>query len=141
MISKVQRSPRCVQKISSSSAGESVRRRRITDKQEASSEVEREKDLLSTDIRQEKLALQQNLYNIASSRSDIDNARTLSSSASGMGAISSINTANRASISDYYNRQLANSNSRLQSTSPGLFGQALGTVIGGPVGGILGPLF
>ena len=130
--------------LSSSSAGDAVRRRRSTDKTEALKETAREKALLGNDIRNEKLALQQNLYNIASNRNDIDNARVLSSSANGIGAVNSINAGNRASIADYYSRQLRNNNSRLQNTSPTLFGQVLGgaaNTVTSPLSSVFGPLF
>lgn len=116
--------------LSSSSAGEAAVRRRLSDKQESLSEVEREKTLIGSEIRNEKLALQQNLYNISSNRNDIEGARALNSAANGIGVVSSINASNRASISDYYNRQLSDYNSRIQNTSPGMFGQVLGSAFG-----------
>ncbi len=117
--------------LSSSSAGEAARRRRLVDKQEAQSQLNREKNLLADDVRHEKLALQQNLYNIASNRQDVEQARALSSATSGMSAVSSINAGNRASIADYYSRQLKQQNSKLQN-GVGLFGNVLGQTMGVP---------
>tara|TARA_R110000868_G_scaffold189695_2_gene433115 strand:- start:161296 stop:162045 length:750 start_codon:yes stop_codon:yes gene_type:complete len=119
--------------LASSSAGEAAMRRRISDKSESLEEVKREKDMIGSDIRNDKLSLQQNLYNIAASRNDIEGARTLSSAASGMGMVSSINAGNQASIADYYNRQLTSHNSRIQNTSPTMFGQVVNGVIGSPL--------
>ncbi|MFT7434139.1 MAG: hypothetical protein ACI9TY_001787 [Alphaproteobacteria bacterium] len=126
--------------LTSSSAGETARRRRIGDKHDAMAEVTREKGLIAGGIRNEKLALQQNLYNIAANRNDIEGARTMNSAVSGLSAVSSINAGNSASIADYYNRQLANNNSRLQNPAqaPQLFGQVAGAFFGGPVGATVG---
>jgi hypothetical protein len=104
----------------------------------------REKDLISDDIRNERLALQQNLYNIASSRQDLDSAQTLRSATSGLSAISSINAGNRASIADYYSRQLTSQNSRLQNSNSGLFGNVVNGFLGtglSPVNSVLGSIF
>lgn len=111
--------------LASSSAGEAARRRRASDKQEAHSQLKREKDLLSDDIRSERLALQQNLYNIAASKQDADTAKALSSATSGLSAVTSINAGNRASIADYYGRQMRSQNSKLQNSSANMFGDVL----------------
>ncbi|MAF30913.1 MAG: hypothetical protein CMF60_01740 [Magnetococcales bacterium] len=58
-------------------------------------------------------------------------ARALSSATSGMSAVSSINAGNRASIADYYSRQLKQQNSKLQN-GVGLFGNVLGQTMGAP---------
>lgn len=126
--------------LSTSSAGESARRRRLTDKQEAGAQLSREKDLLSQDIKSERLALQQNLYNIASSRQDLDSAKALNSATSGLSAVTSINAGNRASIADYYGRQLSSQNTKLQSNS-GLFGNVVGGLLNtavNPASSVLG---
>jgi mevalonate pyrophosphate decarboxylase len=130
--------------LASSSAGEAARRRRLNDRQDAGAQLGREKDLISDDIRNERLALQQNLYNIASSRQDLDSAQTLRSATSGLSAISSINAGNRASIADYYSRQLTSQNSRLQNSNSGLFGNVVNGFLGtglSPVNSVLGSIF
>ncbi|MAI08829.1 MAG: hypothetical protein CMF61_07710 [Magnetococcales bacterium] len=121
--------------LASSSAGEAARRRRATDKQDANAQLKREKDMLSDDIRTERLALQQNLYNIAASKQDADTAKALKSATSGLSAITSINAGNRASIADYYGRQIRSQNSKLQNSAASMFGDVLSTYTN-PVGKI-----
>ena len=121
--------------LASSSAGEAARRRRATDKQDANAQLKREKTMLSDDIRTERLALQQNLYNIAASKQDADTAKALKSATSGLSAITSINAGNRASIADYYGRQIRSQNSKLQNSAASMFGDVLSTYTN-PVGKI-----
>ena len=121
--------------LASSSAGEAARRRRATDKQDANAQLKREKDMLSDDIRTERLALQQNLYNIAASKQDADTAKALKSATSGLSAITSINAGNRAFIADYYGRQIRSQNSKLQNSAASMFGDVLSTYTN-PVGKI-----
>jgi len=121
--------------LASSSAGEAARRRRVTDKQDANAQLKREKTMLSDDIRTERLALQQNLYNIAASKQDADTAKALKSATSGLSAITSINAGNRASIADYYGRQIRSQNSKLQNSAASMFGDVLSTYTN-PVGKI-----
>lgn len=123
--------------LSDSSAARSVRRQRHLDKQAASKQIQREKDLLSSDIRNEQLGLQQNLYNIASSQQNADVARTFQSAARGQGSLISSDASRRASIASYYNRS--------RQVGPSLFGQlagvagtALGASFGGPIGAQIG---
>lgn len=93
--------------LSSSSAANAARRQRNLDEQSQFKTLENEKDLLKDDIRNNNLAYQQNLYNIASQRKDLDHAKSLQSASTGISAVNSANSFNRASIMDYYNRQSA----------------------------------
>lgn len=92
-------------------------------------------------------------FNIASSRQDVDTARAFQAASRGQSAYGAVSATNRASLTDFYNRQLASS--RLQASQAagmnqlfasnlaqrsggGLFGGIAGTAVGGPVGGVIG---
>lgn len=91
--------------LGDSSAGLALRRLRRLDEQEAEEELSREKDLLSSDIRKQQLALQQNLYNLAAERSDLELSKVLSGANNTASTFSAGDAARRASIADYYNNR------------------------------------
>lgn len=131
--------------LSDSSASLDIRRQRQLDKQDATENLDGEVDLLQSQIRSERLANQQNLYALAANQQNLDQVQTYQSAAIGQRGFSALDTANRASIADYYNSRNAGNQSQLR-TQQNLFGSldmqtagsAAGTAIGGPVGGVIG---
>ena len=125
--------------LSNSSAGESVRRRRRLDRQNAFTDLGRQKDLLGSDIRNQQLGLQQNLYSIASGQQNLNQARAMQAATQSQSAILSFDNANRASILSNYNHNLARKQQGNAFTQN--LGSTAGTAIGGPVGGVIGSAF
>lgn len=111
--------------LMASSAADSARRQRRLDEQQERKTLENEKQLMKDEIRQNNLSYQQNLYNIASQRDNLDQARALQSASQGVSAVNSANTFNRASIMDYYNRQTA-----ANTSSNTVVGDAVNTIGG-----------
>ena len=125
--------------LSSSSAGDNTRRQRLLDEQGDYKTLENEKVLMADDVRQKNLAYQQNLYNLAAGRNNLEEAQALSSAANGVSAVNAANSYNRASIMDYYSRQTAQSNQ--QSSAFGQTVNAIGSAVNAGTGGLYGSLF
>lgn len=115
--------------LSTSSAADAMRRQRRLDQQDALTNLGQQKDLLSSDIRNQQLGLQQNLYNIASGQENIEQARTFNLSMQGMGNAAAYDSANRASVLAGYQARLERAN------RPSMFSTALNSAIGGFTGG------
>lgn len=123
--------------LSDSSAGENTRRLLQLDKQEAERQVEREKDLLSNDIRQQRIAQQQNLYSLASSQKNADAVRQQQSALAGQSQLIGQNATRQASLLDYYNRQQQGGGNLLGSLAT-VATTAAGAYYGGPQGAAAG---
>lgn len=131
--------------VSDSSAANEVRRQRLLDSQEAETNLGLQKDEMGNQIRAERLALQQNLYNLASSQTDAVAARMQQAAIRGQSDVAALNAQRQASILDYYNAQLrgsgggvfGNSFSKELGTT---IGGAVGTSVGGPAGGMVGSM-
>ncbi len=117
--------------LADSSIGEDVRRKRLLDKQEADKNLSLTRDELSQQVRGQKLALQQNLYNVASSEDNADTARTFQAATKVQSEGLAADARRQASLLDYYNQ----SSSRSIGDA---FGQSLGYGLGGALGRGLG---
>lgn len=93
--------------LSDSSAAEAIRRQRREDVRKSYLTLDNETEMMADDIRQNNLSYQQNLYNLASSRKNLDQAKLMQSAGNAMSQVNATNAFNRASIMDYYNRQNA----------------------------------
>ncbi|MBI1362713.1 MAG: hypothetical protein GC134_01910 [Proteobacteria bacterium] len=122
--------------LADSSAAQDIRRQRQKDELDARSSLQRQANLLKDDIRNERINLQQNLYNIAATRQDLNSAKTLQSAASGFNAVSNVNAYNRASSSDAFRNSITSHNTGLNTL--GVLASTAGAVTGGPVGGLIG---
>lgn len=131
--------------LGDSTSALALRRQRLLDQQDAERHVQLGRDELGTQVRGERLALQQNLYNIASGQKDAEATRQFQSAVKGQSAVAALNAQRQASLLDYYDRQTATSSSPFGTAFAGSLGGSLGrTVGGGPfgvVGGFLGSLF
>ncbi len=107
--------------LSDSTAAQDVRRQRLLDQQDAEQNVSLMKDEMASQVRSEKLALQQNLYNLAATATDSKAARTAQAAASAQSSGLALNAQRQASILDYYN-------------SSSSFGNAFGSSLGGTLG-------
>jgi len=126
--------------LSDSTAANDVRRQRLLDQQDAEQNVSLMKDEMASQVRNEKLALQQNLYNLAAAATDSTAARAAQAAANAQSGALALNAQRQASILDYYKR-------------PSAFENALGNSLGGTLGkvvtagavggstGLLGTLF
>ena len=120
--------------LTASSAGQAVQRMRMLDQQDAERAVDRDEDILSENIRTQKLNAQQNLYNIASQRLDLDAARTYQSAANGMSSVNAINNYNNNSLMDYYNRQQAASSPSVLGSLGSMFTSSFASNLGSGLG-------
>lgn len=146
--------------LSDSTTAQQVRRQRALDEQDARSTLALSRNELGNQIRGEKLALQQNLFNTASGLKDASQARTARAATAGLSDAVALNTQRQASILDYYNAQnraqsgqlsglgnlgalsglgsnLAGSGQRGQQLG-GLLGGAAGQSVAGPFGRVAG---
>lgn len=123
--------------LSDSTAAQALRRQRSLDVQEAERTVGVQRDELANQIRGEKLALQQNLFNVASGQKDVASARTARAATSSLSDAVALNAQRQASILDYYNAQNS-------ARSGSVFGDSLsrsaGSTIGGSIGQVGGPI-
>lgn len=90
--------------LSDSTAASSVRRKRQQDEYDASKNLSKEKDLLEDSIRNQKLQEQMNLYQLSNNNLNYEQAKVQKNINEGLGQVNAVNTANLASINDYYNR-------------------------------------
>lgn len=129
--------------LSDSSAAQEVRRQRQLDQQKAEQNLSLQKDEMADQVRNDKLTLQQNLYNIASNQKNADTALAAQAAARGQSQVTALNAQRQASILDYYNAQQAQNSvfgNSLATSLGGAAGRGIGGSIGG-VGGLLGALF
>jgi hypothetical protein len=125
--------------LGDSTAAQEVRRQRELDQQKSAQNISLQKDELANQIKSDKLSLQQNLYNLASTQTNADAARTAQAAAKGQSDVAALNAQRQASILDYYNAQNQFSNSLSSGLGSGL-GRSTGGLLGN-VGGLLGSLF
>lgn len=132
--------------LSDSSAAQDVRRQRVLDQQDAEQNVNLRKDEMASQVRNEKLTLQQNLYNLAATATDSRAARTAQAAANAQSGALALNAQRQASLLDYYSG--AGSNNAFGTAFGSSLGSALGktavsTATGGMsgMGGMLGSLF
>jgi hypothetical protein len=140
--------------LGDSTAAASLRRQRALDEQEARSTLSLTRSELGNQIRGEKLALQQNLFNTASGVQNAAQARTARAATAGLSDAVALNVQRQSSILDYYNaqnRQQSNLLSAFGSMGGGSFGgsgnqsgskhktgEQVGGVLGGAIGGSVG---
>ena len=128
--------------VGDSTAADSVRRQRILDEQAAEKNLTTQTDEMASQIRADKLSLQQNLYNLAASQTDVTAARTALAATRAQSTALALNAQRQASILDYYNG--AGGSSVFGNSFNNSLGGTLGrSVVGGVtgVGGMLGSLF
>ena len=131
--------------LGDSTAAQDVRRQRLLDQQQAEQNVGLMKDEMASQIRNDKLALQQNLYNLAATASDSSAARAAQAAAGAQSNVLALNAQRQTSLLDYYNRGASGGTGAFG----GAFGNSLGGTLGraaagmmtGGVGGLLGSLF
>jgi len=117
--------------LEDSSAGLDVQRQRRLDRQEADVNIQREREGLVDDIRQQDIGLQQNLFNIATQQQDATLARETRAAAQGQSVLSRNNQFRQASLLNFYNAQLRQS---LQPSTGDLFVQAFASSAGKALG-------
>lgn len=116
--------------LADSSTAQSIRRQRKLDEQQAREALGRQRDELGSQVRAEKLGLQQNLYSIAASQQDVKLAREQQSATRGQSALAAVNAERQASLLDYYQTQVAAANTQ---TPLSMFSRAFGGGLGGAV--------
>lgn len=129
--------------LSDSSAADAVRRQRLLDAQSAEKNLTLAKDEMGNQIRADRLALQQNLYNLAANTKDASAARLQQAATRAQSEVTAVNTQRQASLLDYYNRGTSGGGVFGTALASGL-GGSLGKTLGGAgtiVGGLLGSLF
>jgi hypothetical protein len=126
--------------MADSSTAQDIRRQRQMDEVAARTGLTRQTNLLRDDIRNDRIGLQQNLYNIAATRQDLNTAKTLQSGMGGFNAVSSVNAFNRAASSDTFRNNIT-AHTTGMNTFGMLAGAAMpvaGTLVGGLAGSALG---
>ncbi len=116
--------------MSDSTAAQDVRRQRLLDQQKAEQNIGLMADEMGQQVRNDKLSLQQNLYNLASTQKDVGAARTAQAAARAQSSALALNAQRQASIMDYYGGGA--------SSFGNAFGQSIGSSIGSQTGGIFG---
>ena len=129
--------------VSDSTAAETVRRQRLLDQQASEKSIANQTDQMASQIRSDKLGLQQNLYNLAASQTDATAARTAQAATRAQSTALALNAQRQASILDYYNSANGGSSVFGNSFSNALGGTLGRTVVGGVTGAgsLLGSLF
>jgi hypothetical protein len=121
--------------IADSSTANDVRRQRRLDQQDAELNLQNQTDELGSEVRNQNLQLQQQLYSLAAGSIDASQAAAEQAAIKNLSTTLSNDTARQASLLNYYNQALPSSNS--------VFGNALarsaGSALGGGVGSIFGP--
>jgi hypothetical protein len=126
--------------LSDSTAAQDVRRQRLLDQQDAEQNISLSKDEMASQVRSEKLALQQNLYNLAATATDSKAARTAQAAAGAQSSALALNAQRQASIMDYYNTSSSFGNA-FGSSLGGTLGKTVATSALGGTGNLLGSLF
>lgn len=96
--------------LQNSSVADSLRRQRSLDAANVKRSIERERAVVADDIRTNQLNYQQNLYNIAAQKQDMDAVRAQQSIASSSGATSALNKYQKSSIADAYAKNNSSGN-------------------------------
>ncbi len=127
--------------LGDSSVGLEVRRKRALDELEAKQNLALQRDMIGNDVRTERLGLQQNLYNVASTQRDAQQAGQLQSAVRGQSAVAAINAQRSGSLLDYYN-----SVNKVRDSAFSVFSNAMlssaGSAVGNEaVGETLGSIF
>lgn len=117
--------------LADSSTAQSIRRQRKLDEQQAREALGRQRDELGSQVRAEKLGLQQNLYSIASSQQDSKLVREQQAATRGQSALAAVNAERQASLLDYYQTQVSAANTQ---TPLSMFTRSLGGGLGGTLG-------
>lgn len=127
--------------LGDSSVGLEVRRKRNLDELEAKQNLQLQRDMLGDDVRTERLGLQQELYNLASTQRDARQAGQLQSAIKGQSAAAALNAQQNASLLDYYNATKKVGESAFSVFSNAMLSSA-GSQVGSDVAGrSLGSLF
>ena len=127
--------------LSDSTAAQDVRRQRLLDTQDAEQNLSLLKDDMASQVRGDKLALQQNLYNLAAASSDGKAVRTAQAAANAQSNTLALNAQRQASLLDYYGRGSSAFGSAFGNSIGGTLGKAVVGGATGGVGGLLGSLF
>ena len=122
--------------LGDSAAAEDVRRRRSKDELSARTSLERQTNLLKDDIRNERIGLQQNLYNISATQRDAEGAKKFQSALAGFNSVSSINAYNRATTDSAFRNSLSAFNTGVSTAQT--VGGTVGGLFGGGPGAVLG---
>ncbi len=99
--------------LGDSTAALNIRRQRRADERKEKEQIDRERDVLASDMRSTNIQQQQNLYSLAANAKNADDVRRQQSALQGQSMLSSINQSQRASLNDYYRAQLAQTRSPL----------------------------
>ncbi len=124
--------------LADSTAAQGVRRQRALDEQDSRSTVGLARTELANQIRGERLALQQNLFNTASGLKDASQARTARAATAGLGDAVALNAQRQASLLDYYNSANRSNGSVFADALGRSAGNTVGRTVGGAIGGPLG---
>ena len=113
--------------LADSTAATNIRRQRRLDLQDAELATSRERDLLSQNIRNERIGLQQNLYGLAASQDNADAVGKQQAAVSGQSLLVANERARQASLNDYYGYELT------RASEPSVFSDlaTLGLTVGG----------
>lgn len=95
--------------LSDSTAARNIRRQRNADERDELENIDRERDVIRDNIRNQQLNNQYQLFNLASSQEDADAVRRQQSALQGQQQVISANATQNASLNDYYRAQLTNS--------------------------------
>lgn len=115
--------------LGDSSAAQEVRRQRALDEQKSVQTLALAKDQMASDVRDQKLQLQQNLYSLASSASDVSAAQTAAAAARAQSQAAAYNTQRQASLLNSYMSQNGGGYS--------VFGNAFSSSLGGNLGKVV----
>ncbi|PZP39009.1 MAG: hypothetical protein DI585_05540 [Pseudomonas fluorescens] len=122
--------------LTDSTAASDVRRQRVLDQQQAEKNISLMSDEMASQIRNEQLSLQQNLYNLAANQTDVAAARTAQAAAKAQSTALAINAQRQASLLDYYG-----GGSAFGDSFNTALGSSLGKSVVTGVGSMLGSLF
>lgn len=125
--------------IGDSTAAQAVRRQLALDTQKSEQNISLQADEMASQVKAQQLSLQQNLYNLAASQTDVAAARTAQAATRAQSSAVAMNAQRQASIMDYYGGS-SFENSLTSSLGSSLGKSAAGGISGG-FSGMLGSLF
>lgn len=117
--------------LADSSAGDDVRRQRRLDRQDANLNLTREQEALVSDLRNDEIGRQQNLFNLASEQQDATLVRESRAALSGQRTLAQQDRFRQSSILDSFNTQVGQS---LAPTTGQIFLQAFAGSAGRSLG-------
>lgn len=94
--------------LQSSSIADSLRRQRSLDEASVKRSIERERTVIGDELRTNQLNYQQNLYNLAAQKQDMDAVQAQRSIAASSGATSTLNKYQNTSIANAYKKENGN---------------------------------